>query len=332
MVDLTIDLNSFSFESSLGDDEKELEVIRARSNQLTICGCAHAAFLCRISHSLRENAKRHHGSGGNMNDLTLRVGILGLGRIGKQLLTSLLETTGMHPTQINISTRRPESSADCSQRGVECYFDNIRLAAWADVLFLCFLPCNLASVGADLRTHLPKHCLVYSFITAVPPKRLANILGHSFIIKPQYDFVTGETTDLWKSSYGIASALRDPVMIKASCPVEMSGGLSLEQKWVSGVLYSLLNICTSACLASRDTLVLINNLFQLNAPQEFTTQSYINSAHASSLSPDEPFPWINLIDVHMKDTPLSLFISRSPNIPAAISMAYKSTATTEKTQ
>ena len=53
MVDLTIDLNSFSFESSLGDDEKELEVIRARSNQLTICGCAHAAFLCRISHSLR---------------------------------------------------------------------------------------------------------------------------------------------------------------------------------------------------------------------------------------------------------------------------------------
>ena len=53
MVDLTVDLNSFSFESSLGDDEKEFEVFRARSNQLTICGCAHAAFLCRLSLSLR---------------------------------------------------------------------------------------------------------------------------------------------------------------------------------------------------------------------------------------------------------------------------------------
>ena len=69
----------------------------------------------------------------------------------------------------------------------------------------------------------------------------------------------------------------------------VTGGLSLDQKWVSGVLYSLLNICTAASLASRDTLVLINDLFQLKAPQceEFTTQSYINSTHASSLSPDE---------------------------------------------
>ena len=69
----------------------------------------------------------------------------------------------------------------------------------------------------------------------------------------------------------------------------VTGGLSLDQKWVSGVLYSLLNICTAASLASRDTLVLINNLFQLKAPQreEFTTQSYINATHATSLSPDE---------------------------------------------
>ncbi|CAL8286567.1 unnamed protein product [Lota lota] len=337
MVDLTVNLNTFSFESGLDDNEKEIVFLRGRANGLAICGCAHAVFFCKLSHSLRcvcvENAKRH-ASGGNRDELTLRVGILGMGHIGKQLLTSLLDTTGIHPAQIKISTRRPESSVECSQREVECYFDNGRLAAWANVLFLCCLPSHLATVGADLRTHLPKHCLVYSFITAVPPKRLANLLGHSFILRPQYDFVTGETTEMWQSQYGIARALNDPIMIKASCPLEMSGGLSLDRKWVCGVLYSLLNICTSASMGSRDTLVLINNLFQLKASQceEFTTQSYINSAHASSLSPDEPFPWINLIDVQVKETPLSLFISRSPNMPAAISVAYKSLVMPQKIQ
>ncbi|KAJ3613015.1 hypothetical protein NHX12_019272 [Muraenolepis orangiensis] len=90
-----------------------------------------------------------------------------------------------------------------SQRGVECYFDNSRLAAWANVLFLCCLPSHLGTVSEDLRTHLPKHCLVYSFITAVPPK-------------------------------------------------------------------SLLNVCTSASMGSRDTLALINDMFQLKAPQSLS--------------------------------------------------------------
>ncbi|KAK0136390.1 NADP-dependent oxidoreductase domain-containing protein 1 [Merluccius polli] len=336
MVDIMADLDTLSFESGLGGDLRDVQFLRARANGLAICGCAHAAFLCKLSQSLRENVKRpaseEEEEEGDRN--ALRVGILGMGRIGKQLLTSLLETVGIQPAQINISTRRPESSAECRQRGVQCYLDNGRLAAWADVLFLCCLPSQLAAVSADLRAHLPKQCLVYSFVTAVPPKRLANLLGHSFILIPQYDFVTGETTDMWQSQHGIARALKDPVLMEASCPLEMSGGLSLDKKWVCGVLYSLLNICTSASMGSRDTLALINDLFQLKAPQceKFTTQSYISSAHASSLSPDEPFPWINLIDVHVMETPLSLFMSRSQNMPASISMAYKSLATTHTIQ
>ncbi|CAL8272622.1 unnamed protein product [Merluccius merluccius] len=207
------DLDTLSFESGLGGDLRDVQFLRARANGLTICGCAHAAFLCKLSQSLRENVKRPASEEEEGDRNALRVGILGMGRIGKQLLTSLLETVGIQPAQINISTRRPESSAECRQRGVQCYLDNGRLAAWADVLFLCCLPSQLAAVSADLRAHLPKQCLVYSFVTAVPPKSMG----------------------------------------------------------------------------SRDTLALINDLFQLKAPQceKFTAQSYISSAHASSLSPDE---------------------------------------------
>ncbi|KAM3871359.1 NADP-dependent oxidoreductase domain-containing protein 1 [Diretmus argenteus] len=256
----------------------------------------------------------------------LRVGILGMGHIGKQLLLSLLEKTRVKPSHIKISTRRPEAAVEFVQRGVECYFDNRRLAAWADLLFLCCLPSHLPKVCAHLHSHLPKHCLVYSFISAVPVNRLAHLLGHNSILRPQYDFVAGGAADMWLSQSDLTFALKDPLLIEASCPLAMSGGISLGVKWVYAVFYSLLNICTSANLGSSDALALINSLFQLKGPDtvELITQSYVNSSYASALTPDEPFPWINLIDAQNKETPLSRFVSRSKYMQHCISAAYKS--------
>lgn len=42
-------------------------------------------------------------------DSDLRVGVLGMGQMGKQLLLSLLEKSGIKPSHIKISSRRPES-------------------------------------------------------------------------------------------------------------------------------------------------------------------------------------------------------------------------------
>lgn len=62
-------------------------------------------------------------------------------------------------------------SEDCVPTGVECFFDNRRLAVWADVLFLCCLPSHLPRVCSDLKSHLSRCCLVYSFPSAVPVTR-----------------------------------------------------------------------------------------------------------------------------------------------------------------
>lgn len=61
---------------------------------------------------------------------------------------------------------------------VECFFDNRRLAAWADVLFLCCLPSQIPKVCVDLRSYLAKHCLVYSFTSAIPVTRYSHIHTH----------------------------------------------------------------------------------------------------------------------------------------------------------
>lgn len=52
-MDVFADLSSFSFEAGLSEEEKELIHLRARSAGLTVCGCAHAVFLCKLVRSLR---------------------------------------------------------------------------------------------------------------------------------------------------------------------------------------------------------------------------------------------------------------------------------------
>ncbi|KAI3367759.1 hypothetical protein L3Q82_026599, partial [Scortum barcoo] len=286
MVDVAADLSSFSFESGLTEEEKDLLHLRARAAGLAFCGCAHAAFVCHLLRSLRCAIKSRPADGDPSGDL--RVGILGMGHMGKQLLLSLLDKSSIKPSHIKISTRRPESAAEFSHREVECFFDNGRLAAWADILFLCCLPSHLPRVCADLRSCLSKRCLIYSFASAVPVTRLALLLEHDFVLKPQYEFLACDSADVWLSCAHVSTASTDPLLIEASCPLTMSSGISLGLNWVCAVLYSLLNFCTSAGLKSSDALCLINSLLKVKKPHtgELNAQSFVNASHASSLQPE----------------------------------------------
>lgn len=51
-------------------------------------------------------------------DGDLRVGILGMGHLGKQLLLALLEKTHIKPSHIKISTRRPELAGKHKKRKI----------------------------------------------------------------------------------------------------------------------------------------------------------------------------------------------------------------------
>uniref|UniRef100_A0A3P8RLN3 NADP-dependent oxidoreductase domain-containing protein 1 n=1 Tax=Amphiprion percula TaxID=161767 RepID=A0A3P8RLN3_AMPPE len=322
MVDVAADLSSVCFESGLTDDEKNLLYLRARSAGLTFCGCAHAAFMYELCVINDCNPAE------DREDRDLCVGILGLGHLGKQLLLFLLEKTSIKPSHVKISTRRPESAGthQCKTRGVDCFFDSRRLAAWADVLFLCCLPSHLPKVCADLHSHLSKHCLVYTFSSAVPATRLSALLGHDYILKPQYEFLACDTADMWLSCTQLTTAFTDPLLIEASCPLTMKGGISLGLNWVCAVLYSLLNTCTSASLGSSEALSLINDMFKKKWANtvQFNAQSFISSSYAASLPADEPFPWISLTDVQTKETPLLRFLSNSKSVQQCISAAYKS--------
>ncbi|XP_024862055.2 NADP-dependent oxidoreductase domain-containing protein 1 isoform X2 [Kryptolebias marmoratus] len=309
VMDIFASLSS-SFELGLNvNDEEKLLNLRARSAGLTFCGCAHAAFVCELVHSLTNTIRSRSAVRDSLvsgSDGGLCVGILGLGHLGKQLIFSLLK--GRVPT------------------GVECFFDNRRLALWADVLFLCCLPSHLSRVCSELHSRLPKRCLVYSFPSAVPVTSLAELLGHSFVLKPQYEIEGCDAADVWLTCSHLTTALGDPSLIEASCPLTMKGGITLRLNWVCGVLYGLLNICTSACLGSGEALSLINSIFNKDGinNEQLEARSFISSSCASTLHPDEPFPWISLTDAQSKETPLQRFLSSSKSVQQSVCAAYKS--------
>lgn len=51
--------------------------------------------------------------------------------------------------------------------------------------------------------------------------RLAHLLQHDFVLKPQYDFVAGDAADVWLSCTHVTAALNDPSLMEASCPLSM---------------------------------------------------------------------------------------------------------------
>ncbi|XP_052009247.1 NADP-dependent oxidoreductase domain-containing protein 1 [Xyrauchen texanus] len=319
MLDFTDNLDSLGFEAGLTEDEKMYLNLRSRSACLIVSGCAHALFVCELLNLLR---KKLFAANGSSSKTHLSVGILGGGHMGKQLAMVLLHVSSLKPSNINISTKRPETLDDISKMGVECYFDNIRMAKWADVLFLCVLPAHLPQVCPNLRSHMPSHCLVYSFTSAVPSNRLAMLLEHNFILKPQYEFVAcDDVSNIWHLHNQVTDALRDKEVLAASVPLSMSGGISLDRRWVSAVLYSLLNMCTAEKLGSGKALQLLNELFVTSiSAKTFNFDSFCESSDLSKS--DDPFPWISLVDVQTKETPLSDLVSGNKGLQDCISIMY----------
>uniref|UniRef100_A0A8C6T034 Pyrroline-5-carboxylate reductase catalytic N-terminal domain-containing protein n=1 Tax=Neogobius melanostomus TaxID=47308 RepID=A0A8C6T034_9GOBI len=233
-----------------------------------------------------------------------------MGHLGKQLLSSLLEKTQITASNIKVSTTRPECSGNV-EPGVECFFDNGRLAQWADVLFLCCLPSQLPTVCADLSPHLCRHTLVYSFPSAVPISRLVQLLEHNFVLKSQYDADACDNPEVWRSCTHLNTALKDPLLLKLSCPLRLTGKQhkpSLGLKWMCAVLYSLVNICMAVHLEWKETLHVMNQLFKdkLSQSLEMNAQNVISSS-TSCMSADDVFSWISVSDAQTKETPLYSF-------------------------
>ncbi|XP_012598475.1 NADP-dependent oxidoreductase domain-containing protein 1 isoform X2 [Microcebus murinus] len=305
-----------------------------------INACAHATFFCKLLCNLRkllhEKQSSRYRSVGSLHLTTpdnnkLKVGIIGGGHLGKQLALTLLQLVPIPAESLRISTRRPEALEEFQKLGIQCFYHNSNLASWANVIFLCCLPSQLSHICLEIQTSLEKTCVVYSFVAAVPLPRLKLLLNHTNILRPQYECVE-DYVNIWGANKEVAAALQDPVILEATCPYIPAGGITLNMKWLEGVCYAALNMCTARKLANPQALLLLNELFlsvhfkyckkNTASCPKFQPTDFVNKIYVKSLSRNRSFPWFDLTIAQLKKTPFSQCLSTSTVLQRHLTYLY----------
>uniref|UniRef100_A0ACB8G558 Uncharacterized protein n=1 Tax=Sphaerodactylus townsendi TaxID=933632 RepID=A0ACB8G558_9SAUR len=306
-------LNLKTFEPDYGVEatEEHLLPLKNSAKGLTVNACAHAVFFCQLLEATKQKQKINERIPlyaqelKETKHLSLRIGIIGGGHVGKQLARVLLELGGFPGNNIQISTRQPETLSEFQVLGVDCFYNNRKLVGWADVVFLCCLPSHLPHICSEVHKELRKSSVIYSLVTAISLSRLKQLLSSSAILRPQYIFTDGSPLTLWEMSRTVVEALKDPDVVQATCPLGPMGAIAVKPKWLEAVFYAALNSYTCQDLPYTEALKLLNKVcFPEDAttpseeqksppppppppPPLFVCENFINEAFASSLTPDE---------------------------------------------
>uniref|UniRef100_A0A8C2VRA3 NADP-dependent oxidoreductase domain-containing protein 1 n=1 Tax=Chinchilla lanigera TaxID=34839 RepID=A0A8C2VRA3_CHILA len=324
------DLKSLQFEYGISEEDRSWLYLRGRSRGLLIEACAHAVFFCKICHTFRESIQENQNSRSlpvesvdlaSADNEKLKVGIIGGGHLGKQLTCALLQLVPIPAENLRISTRRPEALTEFQKLGIQCFYHNAYLVGWANVLFLCCLPSQLPNICLEIQKSLKKTCIVYSFAAAIPLPRLKLLLNTTSILRPKYQCAE-DFDNIWGANKEITAALQDAVILRATCPYSPAGGITLNIKWLEGVFYAVLNICTASNMPYLQVLQLLNKVFlsvhyedcktdETSCPK-FQLTDFVNAVYMRNMFQQRPFPWFDLIDVQLKENPFSQCLSSSP--------------------
>ncbi|XP_066468204.1 NADP-dependent oxidoreductase domain-containing protein 1 isoform X2 [Tiliqua scincoides] len=334
MADIMANLKTFQPEYEEGTSETLLR-LGSRAKGLAVNGCAHAVFFCKLLKATRQKEESckevplYSLEPESKSNQSLKIGIIGGGHIGKQLGRALLELSGISGYYIQISTRRPETLLEFQMLGVDCYYNNRQLVSWADVVFLCCLPSHLPHICLEIQDAIKEHCIIYSLVTAIPLPRLMQLLPSKAILRPQYTFTDDDPIDIWVTNRTVVEALKNPAVLQVTCPCSCTGGIIVNMKWLAAVFYAALNSYSWQRLSYAKTLLLLNqvcfpeNFVPASAEQPFLlAENFINQAFASSLSPDDTFPWFDLTTVQLKKSPFSQLLATSTLLQDNIALFY----------
>ncbi|KAJ6661307.1 hypothetical protein lerEdw1_015444 [Lerista edwardsae] len=334
MADIMVNLKSFQPEYGAGTSEPLLR-LRSRAKGLAVNGCAHAVFFCKLLKATRqtgqscEDVPTYSLQPEFKSSQSLKIGIIGGGHIGKQLSRALLKLSGISGYYIQISTRRPEILLEFQMLGVDCYYNNRQLASWADVVFLCCLPSHLPHICSEIQDAIKEHCIIYSLVTAIPLPRLMQLLPSHAILRPQYTYTGNDPIDIWATNRTIVDALKNPAVVQVTCPCSSIGGITVDVKWLAAIFYAALNSYTEQHLSYKKAMLLLNqvcfpeNFVPASAEQPFfLRENFINPAFASSMTPDDSFPWFELTTVQLKESPFSQLLATNTTLQDNIALFY----------
>ncbi|XP_063295721.1 NADP-dependent oxidoreductase domain-containing protein 1 [Pelobates fuscus] len=311
-------------------------VLIKQRHSLTLNACAHCVFFCKVLLYIRQTDKAESTQSVAptiklaSHSKCLHVGIIGAGQLGKQLARCLIDLSGLQAEDIRISTRRPETLRDFQELGVLCFYDNVGLATWAHIIFVCCLPSQLPNVCMEIRNHVGEGCIVYSLVSAVPLSRLNQLLGSRGVIRPEYRVVWTETSQEWDKNWTITAALRNATIVRSTSFGNPQGGIvRIVSRFIETTIYAALNMCTEQGLSHKQSLSALNAMIysprmraETSHHSPLRTEDFVSREYATTLSENSPYPWFDLHCVQTKDTPFSQHLNCTPWLLERLTVLY----------
>lgn len=114
----------------------------------------------------------------------LPLGIIGLGRMGKCIISGLLEAGLFNRSDISFTTKHKDTSENSVQNyGVHACSSNAELVKKCNIIILAVKPQNLAEVLKDISPHLKKNHTLFSIMASISTSQIESIVGKIAVIR-----------------------------------------------------------------------------------------------------------------------------------------------------
>jgi len=263
--DVTSGLNSINFEHGLNEFEENYLNLRKKLHCMTVVSVSHVTYIISLLKKAKQIAKDNLKTAFNT---PIKITLIGCGRLGKQIISSLLYFSGVNPKDIVISTRQPENLVNLQNMGIKCVCDNKEAVLLADVLILCFSPSSLNKVSKEIKNFIPSFALVISFLAATSTTKLIKVLNHTNIYRLELRLLTN-VLDLttWKIGNDVTTCLLSEKIVDFCTPVYKISTIQVETnnftppfETVEVLLYYMVNMMVNLKIDPNEILKIVNKV------------------------------------------------------------------------
>ncbi|GFO04130.1 NADP-dependent oxidoreductase domain-containing protein 1-like [Plakobranchus ocellatus] len=338
--DITRNLSSLQFESALTDEEKNLIPMRTRNHAISVTQCALITSAIDIFSRARDAKLRQINPGKQRSTHilqdeserdTLIVGIIGCGRLGSQIAHCLLTYGQLHPSKLQISTRRPETLEYLQHKGVECYFNNERLVSSAHVVIFCVLPSQMPGVCEDIKDHISSSLIMLCAFSSISLRRLRQMLGSSNVIQPKLHWKEDVSGLNYNHSLNVNMALESRDTVLGTCPIGVEKKdlvVSTDDKVAESIILAVVNMCTESSLTYSQTLTVIRAAVFGETHKKPLTCDRLTvkdfGLKESDGEKERSFPSYDLVEAYENGTPLLKILKENVSIKEAFVKKYTS--------
>lgn len=108
----------------------------------------------------------------------MKIGILGLGKLGEALVSGLLSSEVAKKSDLSATTRTDESAKNASKRlGIQVHTDNAQCVSESDVVILSVKPHQAEEVLKQVSGHFKKNALLISVCASITNRQLSEFSG-----------------------------------------------------------------------------------------------------------------------------------------------------------